>query len=329
MEPIVFYYFNMTGSDSFKKLLEDKFRQTGHMRPVVFKEWDCCKELPGTDGDLYLYDCVTMSALADKKYIRVLPDDISSGDVFPWLVDRGRVRNKCYGVPVMMCCNALICRKSDDPHIQSVMELNERTAIPLRSMLMYYFIQAVCSSRSLKKSVKVMEHLLGLIGGRDCLRDSRTADYDGINSFNEGKCRYFLGFTESMKYLKKDDYTVSFPSFSDKGRNKVFMADFVSLGNRIPEDKLQDCIDLIRIIADEQFVYEVCTLDGQLQYLLPANRSVFPRLAGIDPVYRQFYSLIGSGENDILRYGKSFYETIYQQGDILLQFLWEKTGWKP
>ena len=30
MDPIVFYYFNMTGTESFKKHLEEKFRQTGH-----------------------------------------------------------------------------------------------------------------------------------------------------------------------------------------------------------------------------------------------------------------------------------------------------------
>ena len=331
MSPIVFYYFNMTGTESFRKLLEEAFRQNGHMRPIEFREWNCCRDLPGTDGDLYAYDCVVMSALAHKKYIRPVPDAVSAGDVFPWLIDKGRVRNKLFGVPIMLCCNALFCRKKDDLHIQSIMELNERTAIPLRSMLMYYCLQAICTSRSGKTGIKVMDHLLDLIGGRDYLEDSRSSDYDGIRRFNNEECRYFLGFTESMKYFKKDDYAVSFPrfSYSETNENKYFMADFVSLGKSIADDKLQDCTDLIRIMTDEQFIYDVCTLDGQLQYLLPANRSVFPRLAETDPIYDQFYSLIGSGENSILRYGKYFYETFYQKGDILLQFLWEKAGRRP
>ena len=93
-----------------------------------------------------------MSALVGKEYIHPVPDSISAGDVFPWLIDKGRVRKKLYGVPVMMCCNALICRKKDDQHIQSIMQLNENTAIPLRPMLMYYYVQTVCSGRSLKKA---------------------------------------------------------------------------------------------------------------------------------------------------------------------------------
>ena len=107
------------------------------------------------------------------------------------------------------------------------------------------------------------------------------------------------------------------------------MADFVSLGKNTTDEKLQDCLDLMRIMVDEQFIYDVCTLDGQLQYLLPANRGVFPRLAEIDPIYQHFYNLIGSGENGILRYGKHFYETFYKQGDLLLQFLWKEAGWRP
>ena len=220
MDPIVFYYFNMTGTESFKKHLEEKFRQTGHVRPIVFKEWNCCKDLPGRDGNLYAYDCMAMSALVGKEYIHPVPDSISAGDVFPWLIDKGRVRKKLYGVPVMMCCNALICRKKDDQHIQSIMQLNENTAIPLRPMLMYYYVQTVCSGRSLKKSVKVMYHLLDLIGGRDHLRDSRSSDYDGVNRFNNAECRYYLGFTESMKHFKRDNYIVSFPRFADDHKDE-------------------------------------------------------------------------------------------------------------
>lgn len=150
--------------------------------------------------------------------------------------------------------------------IQSIMQLNENTAIPLRSMLMYYYVQTVCSGWSLKKSVKVMDHLLDLIGGRDHLRDSRSSDYDGVNRFNNAECRYFLGFTESMKYFKRDNYIVSFPRFADehKDEKKMFMVDFVSLGKDIPDDKLQDCVDLVKIMVDEQYIYDVCTLDGQL-----------------------------------------------------------------
>ena len=329
--PILFYYFNLTGTESFCTLLEDRFRKTGHSRPILFKEWNCYRELPGEDADLLAYDGVVLSALADKGFLAPVPEGVSAGDVFPWVIAKSRVRRKTYGVPFMMCSNALICRKNDDQHIRNIMELHEKTAIPIRSMLMFYYIQAVCSNRSIRKSLKVLEHLLDLIGGRDFLENSRLSDYDGINRFNRGECRYFLGFTESMLSFQKDDYAVSFVNFSENKATKfpLFMVDFVSVGKNVPDEKRQDCLDLIRIMADEQFIYDVCTLDGRLQYLLPANRRVFPELAVLDSIYDHLYSLLEPEENGILRYGKRFYEDFYQHGDILLQFLWERAGWKP
>lgn len=331
LSPVIFYYFNMTGTESFCTLLEDRFRQTGHSRPILFKEWNCYNELPGEDADLIAYDGVVLSALADKGYLSPVPDDVSAGDVFPWVMTKSRVRRKTYGLPIMMCSNALICRKKDDLHIRNIMELHENTAIPMRSMLMFYYIQAVCNNRSPRQSLKVLEHLLDLIGGRDFLEESRLADYDGINRFNREECRYFLGFTEVMLHFKKDDYVISFANFSQNpaDRNPLFMVDFVSPGKNMQDEKRNDCLDLIRILVDEQFIRDVCTLDGRLQYLLPANRRVFPVLAGYDPLYGHLYSLLESEENGILRYGKRFYEDFNRHGDILLQFLWEKAGWKP
>ena len=47
LSPIIFYYFNITGTESYCRQLENYFRQSGHERPIVFKEWNCYKDLPG------------------------------------------------------------------------------------------------------------------------------------------------------------------------------------------------------------------------------------------------------------------------------------------
>ena len=331
LSPVTFYYFKLTGTESFCALLEKRFRESGHSRPLVFKEWNCYRELPGADADLIAYDGVVMSALVDKGFLKPVPEGLSAGDVFPWLAGRSMIRRKLYGLPIMMCVNALICRKKDDRNIRNIMELEENTAIPMRSMLMFYYLQTVCTNLNIRKSMKVLEHLLDLIGGRDFLEKSRLSDYDGINRFSREECAYLLSFTESLRDLPKDDYSVSFANFSaeESDRRPLFMVDYVSLGKQVPEEKLRDCLDLMKIMVDEQFLYDVCTLDGQLQYLLTANRQVFLRLAESDQVYAQLFSLLESDQNGILRYGKRFYEDFYQHGDILLQFLWEKAGWKP
>ena len=316
--------------EAFPAMLEERFRQSGHDRPIEFRSWNCYKDIPGEDGDLYAYDGVVMPALVGKGLLRPISDLSLTDGVFDWVIDKSRIRGKLYGIPVMLCANSLICRKKDDSHIRNIMELNEEVAIPLRSMLLYYCIQTVLNNSTTKKSLKVMEHLLDLIGGRDRLAESDFEEYDGIGRFVRGECRYLLSFTESLHYLPKDEYAFSFADFSEDGKVKrqLFMSDFASVGKNASEDKLQDCLDFIRIMADEQFLYEICTLNGELQYFLPANKNTFLRLAEQDPLYNKLLRDVGSGENGLLLYGRHFYENFNLQKDVLLQFLWETAGWK-
>ena len=42
----------------------------------------------------------------------------------------------------------------------------------------------------------------------------------GFNRFNREECRYLLGFTESIHYLKKCAYAVTFANFSENKTDK-------------------------------------------------------------------------------------------------------------
>ena len=329
-EELIVYYSNFLGTEAYSAMLAERFRESGHDRPVVFREWYCYKDVPGEDGDVYVYDGVVLPALADKGLLRPVSDMSLTDGAFGWVVDKSRIWGKLYGVPVMLCANTLICRSKDDSNVRNIMELHEEVAIPLRSMLLYYSIQTVLNNRTTQQSLKVLGHLLDLIGGRDKLAESGFEDYDGIGRFARGECRYLLSFMEMLHNLPEDDYAVSFADFSEDGRGnrQLFMSDFASVGRNTSEDKVQDCLDLIRIMADEQFIYDTCTLNGEFQYYIPANRNVFMRLAGQDPLYDKMLKTIESGENGLLLYGKHFYETFTLQKDIILQFLWENAGWK-
>ncbi len=140
--PIILYCFDLTDMDWFCRILKQRFRETGHTHEIRFVYWNCYKELPGRDGDLFIYDAVTLSALVDKGFLHQLPDVIDVDDMFSWTIDRSKVRQKTYGVPIMLCANALICRREDDRGIRSVMDLHEPVAMPLRSMMMYYLLPA-------------------------------------------------------------------------------------------------------------------------------------------------------------------------------------------
>ncbi len=78
--PIVLYNFDLTDTDWFCKLLKQRFHASGHMREIKFVNWNCYKELPGRDGDLFIYDAGAMSAFVDKGFLHQLPEIIDVDD---------------------------------------------------------------------------------------------------------------------------------------------------------------------------------------------------------------------------------------------------------
>ena len=49
---VIYYYYDLTDTDAFCRLLEERFRASGHDRPIEFVNWNCYLEQPGRDADL-------------------------------------------------------------------------------------------------------------------------------------------------------------------------------------------------------------------------------------------------------------------------------------
>ena len=318
----IYYYYDLTDTSYFCSKLEQRFRETGHNRPLEFINWNCYKQEPGRDGDIYIYDAIVMTALVNKGYLHELPDIIDISDMFGWTIEKSKVKKKTYGVPLMVCANALITRRKDDHNIRNIFDLHERTAIPLKSMMMYYYLQAFCNYQNDSVN-EVFEHLLELMGRKEALDGSSLDEYDGIRRFNAGECNYFLGFTESLRLLEPGDYVVKFANFSDYSEDQMplFQVDYASLSHHVKEEKMLDCLDLLEIMTDKEFIYGLCMQEGRLTYMLPPSMSVYGRLAEADPIYKQLYEMLLSEENGVFRYGETFYEEFYNKSDVLLQSL--------
>ncbi len=95
------------------------------------------------------------------------------------------------------------------------------------------------------------------------------------------------------------------------------MTDFISMGYSGSGEKLLDCLDIMEIVTDSSFVRELCTGENGLEYMLPADKTLYPVLAELDPVYDQLYDLVSDENNGILRYGSNFYEEF----DLLKAYL--------
>ena len=83
---------------------------------------------------------------------------------------------------------------------------------------------------------------------------------------------------------------------------------YISVGSGVNGERLLDCLDMIEIITDSGFFIDYCTADGQLRYLLPANKNLYAGLAALDSLYTQLFAIVNDENNCVLRYGKHFYE---------------------
>ncbi len=319
--PIIFYTFEyLSNSARFLTLLEERFRETGHTRRIEFRHWDCYHEIPDTDGDIYAYDACAMSALVDKGILRVLPEIVDTSKVFDWILDRSKIRGKTYGFPFMTCANVLICRKKDYTPINNIFEIEGGLTAPLKSMIGYYSVLAFCNYQdSGEGSINAIKRIFKAIGGQEAFEDSKLDAEEIIDKFRSGKCRYLLGFTEDLRRLDREEYVVQLANLSENAVNEMplFMTDFISMGRSTSGEKLLDCLDIMEIVTDSSFVRALCTGEDGLEYMLPADKTLYPVFAKVDPVYDQLYDLVSDENNGILRYGSDFYEEF----DLLKAYL--------
>ena len=323
--PIIFYTFEyLSNSARFRTLLEERFRNTGHTRRIEFRHWDCYHEIPDTDGDLYCYDACVMSALVDKGIIRVLPEIIDTDKVFDWILDRSKIMGKTFGFPFMTCANVLICRKKDYTPANNIFEIEGGLSAPLKSMLGYYSVLAFCNYQDSGEGIiNTIERIFRAMGGHEAFEDSKLDAEKVIDKFRSGKSRYLLGFTENLRFLDRDEYVVQLANLSENAVNEMplFMTDFISMGYNTSGEKLLDCLDIMEIVTDSSFVRELCTGEDGLEYMMPADKTLYPVFAELDPVYEQLYDLVSDENNGILRYGSNFYEVFDLRKAYLLSLV--------
>ena len=319
---IVYCYRQLSDIPVFRDLLETRFRETGHTRKIEFRLWDCYKQSPGDDGDIYIYDGMVLSALAEMGYIQQLHNNIDTSGVFEWILDGSRVKKQIFGIPFMACVNVLIFRKGEEIPFEHLAP--GQIAAPMKSMIgEYYLFSYFNSPHKEEGSLETLKRLRNLIGGGDAYDYSRFSEYDGIDRFMRGDCKCLLGFTEDLRALSPGDYTVIRANISDSIFTELpfNFVNYISVGSCVTEERLQDCLDLIEIVSDRQFFMEYCTKDGELRYYLPADETLYAGLISLDEVYVQLYEIMRDENNCILRYGKNFYEEFPKKSEELHNLL--------
>ena len=70
---------------------------------------------------------------------------------------------------------------------------------------------------------------------------------------------------------------------------------------------LPEIIDTSRVF-DWILDRDLCTGENGLEYMLPADKTLYPVFAELDPVYEQLYDMVSDENNGIFRYNSNFYE---------------------
>ena len=309
--PIIFYYLEeLVHRDVFCKLLAQRFRERGHERKIEFRLWDCYGNEPGRDGDLFAYDGMVMSALVKKGFLHQLPDIIDISGVFDWIYSGSRVRGQVYGIPFMLCGSFLICHRRDYIPFRNAYDLRGGLTTTLcDAILPYLYLYAFCNyQEGDQRALEAVSRFYQMNGGEKVFNRTNTLE-ENLRRFIDGECRYLLGFSEDIRYLPPDDYAVEPINVSDNARNEMpfLFCDYISMGSKVAGEKLLDCLDLMEIMVDPDFVFDICMATGKPQYMIPADRRVYPRLMEIAPVYQDLYQIVSNPENLVMRYGEDFY----------------------
>jgi len=321
--PIIFYqYFATTDLEFFKERLIKRFRETGHDREIEFKVWVCDDDIPEQDGDIYCYDAFVLRFLTENGYIQQLPDIIDTSDVFPWVIDTSKVKNKTFGFPWMLCFDSLIYRKKDYKKKYTDDDLKNNIVIPLGTYypLYFYMVSALLMEPlpfskgediTKRKAFSVIKRLAELTGDPGKAFQLHYQDEEALKQFSSGEKKYITHFPEIVSRFPKDEYGISHLKFTDDPDEiPLYYVDFVSIGKNVREEKLLDCLDLLEIICSESFIFDLCAPGGKPSYMCPPLKSLYPKLAKLGPFYNELYEVVKNPDNCTLRYNGNYYEVL-------------------
>lgn len=332
--PIEFFeYHDLTNIGFFEELLTEHFRASGHNREIRFHPWDCYDGVPKEKGDLYCYDSFVYSALCSREMFQEIPTAVHENGIFEWMLDSTLFRRKRMGIPFLSCSIFLICREENAGNTENIYDLKGKLSTPLKSLMENYYLMALCDTETRSEydseehlfsgvATAVVKQLKRLLGSEEAFQKSKYSDYEGYSQFLNGETDYFLGFSEFLRLFGNEHYVIKqLPLSRGQEKMPLYQEDLLSIARDVSGSKLRDCIDLVNIMLSPQFQWELCRMNGDVQYMLPANEKAFASLAEEYPLYQTLLQLTSDDRNKTLRFGTDFYEAIPQIRKALYEAL--------
>ena len=121
-------------------------------------------------------------------------------------------------------------------------------------------------------------------------------------AYDAGSGRGYIGFSESLRLLKKrfSRTAIKLISFSDRAAMPRMYVDAAAVSSSVQGERYEKCIELVNVMAEAEALAALSVQNGVPQYLLPARRSPYGPLAERFPLYAQLMPLAFNEKNNVI-----------------------------
>ena len=127
-------------------------------------------------------------------------------------------------------------------------------------------------------------------------------DTQVATAYDSGVGQGYIGFSESMRFLKRrsDVTRIKSISFSEQENTLRIYADAVAVTTGAKGQRYEKSLKLMNVMAEADILTALSVRDGVPQYLLLARRSPYQPLADQFEIYNQLECLASNEENHVI-----------------------------
>ena len=307
-------YKSLPEYDSFKRTVEECWKEKHPEVRLNFVDWDCYSETVPDDLDVFVLDAVNLDAFAQKGYLLELPEEEiqDHDDLIPSFMEGCRVNEAVYVIPQMLCTDLLYTRKDDDS-LRNVHNINDlHDALGSTGLLLdkedpglqiTMYLQALVDGTQhyTDHYPPVEEGMLSseAVASLELIRDMHQTEagevpedsswYYYARRFAEGMGKAYIGFSEAMSVMGESvsDMDVRPFSMTDDSDIPVFYVDAAAVNSKISDEKKALAFDFLNMITGKDVMIKVLANGGNPRYLFAARYSIYDALASDYPVYAE------------------------------------------
>jgi len=300
-------------TDYYQQLIESRWAELEPDIQLIRKEWDCYSDGEPEGIDVIIYDAVMQDTIIDAGWIQPIDSSAvqESDDYFQFALEGVTVKDKLYGIPVFLCGNFLIYDRecpelAKAEHITDLADESDILVMNFEDSVNrpQYIIEVIADVRGeANPSVNSgAEEIIPLID-RLVIEDHKNdTDAQVAMAYDSGIGQGYIGFSESMRFLKKRfaETDIKTISFSDKENVPRMYADAIAVTANAKGLRYKKSLELINVMSDAQVLTDLSMQDGNPQYLMLARKSPYQLLSDKFPIYKQMECLAANEMNHVI-----------------------------